>query len=85
MQLQVQKDSVPARLQLPDDVGTGGIIQLHADLDEGAVLPETVQKGKRLFGRRKITRDNHITHLCCFPRKAGGSCFHIIKFHVLLL
>ena len=49
VQLQVQKHPVPARFELPDDLRSGGVIELHPDLDEGPLVPELLKKGHGLL------------------------------------
>ena len=60
MQLQVQKHPVPARLELPDNVRSRGVVQFHSDLDEGPLVSELPEKRHRFFRRREIAGDDHI-------------------------
>ena len=63
MSCSFQKDPVPPGLQLPHDGGALRVVELHADLHEGLLLREAVQKGQGLFPAVKITGDDHVlTH-----------------------
>ena len=63
VELQVQKNLVSPGLDLPDDGGSPGVVQLHADLHEGLFLLEPVQKGQGLLPAVEVQcDDNVLTH-----------------------
>ena len=63
VELQVKKNLVPPGLDFPDDAGAFGIVQLHADLDEGLAPGELVKECESGFRGRKIAGyDNVLTH-----------------------
>ena len=48
---------------LPDDGGTLGVEQLHADLDEGLLLCEAVQKSQGFLPAVEVQCDDNVfTH-----------------------
>ena len=68
VELQIQEDLVAPGLDLPDDAGAFGVVQLHADLDKGLPAGELVQKCEGGFCRREITSyDNVFTHYFAPP------------------
>ena len=65
MELQVQKNLVSPGLDLPDNSGSLGVVQLHADLYEGLLLPlpEPVQEGQGLLPAVEVQCDDYVlTH-----------------------
>ena len=63
MELEIQKDLVSPRPDLPDNRGAFRIEQLHADLHKGLFLRKLIQKSQRLFPAVEIQRnDNVLTH-----------------------
>ena len=65
VELQVQENLVAPGLDLPDDGGALGVVELHTDLHKGLFgLPrEAVQEGQGGLPAVKIQRDDHIfTH-----------------------
>ena len=63
VELQVEEDFVASFLELGDDPGSGGIKQLHADLDKGFFLLKLVQESQRLFPAGEIRgNDDVLSH-----------------------
>ena len=47
-------------LQVPDDLGTLGVVELHADLDKGLLAGELVQERQGRFPAGKVTGDDDV-------------------------
>ena len=63
VELQVQENLMPPVLDLPDDGGPLGVVELHADLHKGLLPGELVQKGQGLLLAVEIQGDDHVfTH-----------------------
>ena len=63
VELQIQKNFVAPSLDLPDNLGTFGIVQLHADFHKGFFTGKPVQEGQGLLPASKIAGHDHIfTH-----------------------
>ena len=60
MQLQIQKNLVPQRLDAAHNVRAFGVKQLHADFYIGFFLAESVQKGVNRLRVRKVQRDDDV-------------------------
>lgn len=54
------EDLVAPGLQLPHDVGTGCVVQLHADLQEGPFAAEAVEEGQGLRLSGEVTGDDDV-------------------------
>ena len=68
VELQVQEDLMAPVFQLPHHVGAGGVEQLHADLDEGPLPAQLIQKRQGLFAAAEIAGDYHVlSHQCAPP------------------
>ena len=66
VELQVQENFVPPGLDLPDDGGALGVVELHADLHEGlARLPgEAVQETEGLLPALEVQCDDYVLTHC---------------------
>ena len=64
VELQIQENLMASGLQLPDNAGALGIVQLHADFHEGLAPGELVQEGKGCLRAGKIAGYDYVlTHL----------------------
>ena len=60
VELQIQKDPVASGLDLPDNGGPLGIVQLHADLHKGLLPGELIEEGEGFLPVFKIQRNDYI-------------------------
>ncbi|CDC62882.1 unknown [Clostridium sp. CAG:448] len=71
MQFQIQEDPVSARFDLPHDVRSLRVKELHSDFHEQLLSVKPIQKRVDFFRAVKIQRNNHFTlclfHLCATP------------------